>query len=171
MSYHDDPWLELLQHLRRQTGITPTPLSPAEKESGILSLFSSPESTPTPAKGMSLAEQGISLQALLNYLREQTGITPIPLSADERRSGIVHAFAGGSKKAPAEPPATARSSTASSPAADPTAELRERLQRLRKEQQPTLPVAPTTAPSAPAANTPKSLSRHLAAYQKGKKGW
>ncbi|MEO5364409.1 MAG: hypothetical protein H7838_12400 [Magnetococcus sp. DMHC-8] len=33
------------------------------------------------------------LQTLLDHLREQTGITPLPLSAAERQSGMVEAFA------------------------------------------------------------------------------
>ncbi|MBF0184483.1 MAG: hypothetical protein HQM06_08845, partial [Magnetococcales bacterium] len=87
----DDPWQELLNHLRQRSGITPVPLSAEERQSGLLASML-PATTLPASNRPTLAEQGVSLQSLLSYLREQTGITPIPLSAAERQSGILHAF-------------------------------------------------------------------------------
>jgi hypothetical protein len=166
----DDPWQALLHHLRRQTGIQPAPLSRAERESGVLALFTpttAAPSTATPPPATTLAVQGVSLQHLLDYLREQTGIKPIPLSQAERQSGILQAFGAG---APAAPVVPATAAPQSKPAASP-ASRQELLQRLQANVSPTPPtiVSTTTAPTAPASTHSQPLARYLAAYQKGKR--
>ncbi|MBF0461535.1 MAG: hypothetical protein HQL87_09080 [Magnetococcales bacterium] len=51
-----DPWLELIHALRAQTGITPIPLSEAERRSGMVAAFAAavapvgPEAPTVPAK-------------------------------------------------------------------------------------------------------------------------
>ncbi|MEO5353758.1 MAG: hypothetical protein H7835_11190 [Magnetococcus sp. XQGC-1] len=44
----DDPWLDLLHALRERTGITPIPLSEAERRCGLLEAFAGATPSPPP---------------------------------------------------------------------------------------------------------------------------
>ncbi|MBF0096329.1 MAG: hypothetical protein HQM04_12805 [Magnetococcales bacterium] len=169
MGNTEDPWQALLHHLRQQTGIQPTPLSRAERESGMLSIFA-PElpapAAPAPPSGVTLAEQGVSLQHLLDYLREQTGIKPIPLSLAERQSGMLQALGTGGTTTPT---VAATAAPQSKPAASP-ASRQELLQRLQVPTTTTAPAVPSPPLTTPAPSVPHSpvAARHIAAYRNRK---
>ena len=105
-----DPLLDLIHRLREQTGITPIPLTEAEKRSGAIEALATAlapaRSTPSNRQALpSTTPDASSSEArleLLRRLRKQAGITPIPLSETEKRRGVMDAVA--SAMAPAAPP-------------------------------------------------------------------
>lgn len=79
VSFSSDPLLDLIHHLREQSGIKPIPLSEAEKSSGAMEALSAVLS---PSAGGRMAPTSSASKDFLDtihYFRKQTGIAPVPL--------------------------------------------------------------------------------------------